>query len=610
MNFLSFSGRTTAAIIVGVTALLSASACGTGGSGSDGGSTADGGPPDGGGVTYEITPENPSLVAQNGSADVIGFSLFANDNGTREAVEATWSILPSSFGAIDASTGEFTANGLVAGTATVRARLASGSVATTTVSIQLDNTQLGDGVSADVPALFDPEPTIGGPEAPALLYPLDEALIPTSLKAPNVQWEGGVEGDFYRIKVGAGLATTTAYVAHSGASFNYASAVHDASWQAVTREGLNSPLSITVDRFASATSQTFRSATHELEVASATLDGAIYYWDLTDGKILRITKDGREDFLPSPPPVGGKRCVACHTMSRDGKQMAGVLGDAFYQGGAILSLEDDLSADPAPTTVAPGTYAALFSTFNPDATRLMVNATSVDPGTSDTHSKLVLVDTDNGDILPTAGAPLPQDGAAHPTWSPDGAQIAYIANHNGPLWAADFTEGDLAVIPVTGPDAFGATQVLRTADGKANAWPTFSPDSEWIAYGRGAHSRGRNDGAGEVYPGSLRLMHRDGGEEFVLANANGTGENTHLPNFSPFEEGGYFWLAFYSTRAYGNEEAGTKGKDLRQLWITAIATDPQSGQDPSHVPYWLPDQDVTTHNMSGYWTLPPPIGVR
>ena len=110
----------------------------------------------------------------------------------------------------------------------------------------------------------------------------------------------------------------------------------------------------------------------------------------------------------------------------------------------------------------------------------------------------------------------------------------------------------------------------------------------------------------EAYPGSLRMMHREGGEEFELAKANGAGENSHLPNFSPFDDGGYFWLAFYSTRDYGNAHVGTKGQARRQIWVTAISNEPQTGTDPSHVPYWLPDQDPSTHNMSAYWSLPPP----
>jgi len=64
---------------------------------------------------------------------------------------------------------------------------------------------------------------------------------------------------------------------------------------------------------------------------------------------------------------------------------------------------------------------------------------------------------------------------------------------------------------------------------------------------------------------------------------------------------------FYSFRDYGNTLAGTKGTQRRQMWITAIDKTKLAAGDPSSVPYWVPDQDVATQNMSAYWALPPPI---
>jgi hypothetical protein len=52
---------------------------------------------------------------------------------------------------------------------------------------------------------------------------------------------------------------------------------------------------------------------------------------------------------------------------------------------------------------------------------------------------------------------------------------------------------------------------------------------------------------------------------------------------------------------------GTKGTTRRQLWVTAIDTTKLgTGVDPSLPPYWLPDQDVKTENMSAFWSVPPP----
>jgi hypothetical protein len=80
-----------------------------------------------------------------------------------------------------------------------------------------------------------------------------------------------------------------------------------------------------------------------------------------------------------------------------------------------------------------------------------------------------------------------------------------------------------------------------------------------------------------------------------------------MPNFSPFDSGGYFWLAFYSTRDYGNAQVGTRGSGRRQIWVTAVSNNPTPGADPSHVAFWLPDQDPATDNMSAYWSVAPPV---
>jgi hypothetical protein len=82
----------------------------------------------------------------------------------------------------------------------------------------------------------------------------------------------------------------------------------------------------------------------------------------------------------------------------------------------------------------------------------------------------------------------------------------------------------------------------------------------------------------------------------------------YLPCFSPYDSGGYLWLVFYSVRDYGNAQAGTKGTQRRQMWVTAIDKSKLgTGADPSSTPYWLPDQDPKTENMSAFWAPPPPL---
>jgi hypothetical protein len=141
----------------------------------------------------------------------------------------------------------------------------------------------------------------------------------------------------------------------------------------------------------------------------------------------------------------------------------------------------------------------------------------------------------------------------------------------------------------------------------APSWPTFSPDSQWIVYGAGVNSRGMTGAS--PYPGGLYLVNKAGGVSVRLDNLCGAQTLCYLPNFSPYDAGGYFWIVFYSVRDYGNTLAGTKGKVQRQMWIAAIDKSKLAtgGVDASAVAYWVPDQDVTTNNMSAFWSLPAPI---
>ena len=72
-----------------------------------------------------------------------------------------------------------------------------------------------------------------------------------------------------------------------------------------------------------------------------------------------------------------------------------------------------------------------------------------------------------------------------------------------------------------------------------------------------------------------------------------------------FVQGGFYWVVYFSRRDYGNAVAGTRGSGRRQLWVSAVTTNPQPGADPSSVPYWLPGQDVRSDNVSGFWAPQP-----
>lgn len=551
----------------------------------------------------EITPAAPVVRAMNGTPASVELGLVArfDDGSTMPLTSAFWSVSSSLLGSIDSTSGVFTAEGTLAGTVAVTAE-ALGRSATATVTVEVEHEIVVDGAPGDAATHFSGTPVEDAARAAALLYPLAGTLFPENVQPADVQWEGGAAGDLYRVRFETTGVTVTAYVAHDGGGFGYHWLVNRAAWRALAESAPETDVTVVVDRWEAATSEVIAGAPRTVRFADAVIRGAIYYWDLSGGRIQRIRGDGTglEAFMPNPPARAGdgKRCVACHAISRDGRRMAAELWDGGDYG-AIFDLTADLSVDPAPTLSelppAAGASRFLTATFSPDATRLIGNNTN----------QLFLMN-ETGATIPSMGTPLPTTGAAHPSWSPDGTQVAFITNTDG-TWGVDFARGDLAVIDVTAPDTFGPQRTIFSGAPLVAARPSWSPDSQWIAIQHGEHSRALQDVGGSSIPrpGVVRMIGRDGATVFDLEALNGAERNSYYPTFSPFDEGGYFWLAFFSTRDYGNAQVGTRGTARRQLWVAAVSSSPGAGTDPSHAPYWLPQQDVTSQNMAAFWSEEP-----
>ncbi len=568
----------------------------------------DGSSGDGDLVSIEVEPANATLTYTGTpvSLDYKAIGHYA-DGSTRELPDAVFSLdaQGTALGAFSAAT--FTASGQSAGKGGVLAQ--SGDISgATSVLVAVHRTEIGPGVPADGATKFPDDVAPMGAQSPTVVYPLDTAAMPTSVKAPVVQWEAVGDADhLYRVRVVSGYAKVDTILAHAP-GFSFSLQPPADIWQ-LLKSSTDGLITFTVEHWDAATGAQ-GSEPIAVRMIPANITGAIYDWNHAAGQMEQIDESGRSVAIPSPPqrPSDGRRCVACHTVSKDGRYLSGALWDGGQQG-AVFDMADPSvkTADPAPTVtplVQNSTYTVLFSTFNEDATRLMLNR-----GTG-----LEVINPQNGTSVLTTG--LPTSGVAHPSWSPDGKSVALVtsitAGGAAAGWAVDYDRGDLSVMPVTAPDTFGAPVTLVAASTvnpafAAPSWPTFAPDSKWIAYGAGINSRGRNDAVPAVYPGALFVVDKDAGVPYQLDTACAGARDCYLPNFSPYDEGGYFWLVFYSTRDYGNAQAGTKGTQRRQLWVTAINKSRLGMGDPSSVPYWLPDQDVATQNMSAYWALPPPL---
>ena len=564
-------------------------------------------------VAIEVQPANATVTYDSGVTMPVDYIAVGHykDGRTQTLTDVEWSLDTSAMALGSLNIAEFTASGAAAGTGTVSAALGPATGATG-VSVIVHQLHVDPNSPPGSENDFPDNPPVGA-LSPAIDYPLDGAVMPSTAKAPDVQWEGaGNAGDLYRVRMVGGLATVDTILAVAP-GFRFESLPSASDWQLLVASTAGLPISVAVDHWDAATGAQ-RGGPVQVKAVPADVTGAIYYWNLSQGKMERIDDAGRALAIPNPPASPGdanNHCVACHVVSRDGRYLAGELWGGGDKGAAFdLSDPAVRAGNPAPTLapLTPTSYQSLFSTFSPDASRLLINF----------GTQFQLIDPRTGATVPTAGVPLPAANAAHPCWSPDGTAIAYAANilYNGGQapWAVDYTSGDLQLIPVTGPDTFGAPVSLVPSASvdpafAAPSWPSFAPDSTWIAFGAGVNSRGRNNinGTETTFPGSLFLIGRNGGTPIRLDTACGGARNCFLPNFSPYDAGGYYWLVFYSLRDYGNAIAGTKGTTRRQMWVTAIDKSKLGTGDASAVPYWIPDQDAQTENMSAFWSVPPPL---
>ncbi len=546
-------------------------------------------------VRLHITPENMELLHDGRTPATVQFRVMAvHQDGTETPAQGPfWMIQDSRLGSLDPGTGAF-ASTLDRGGRTQIAVEASAMRADTMLSVRMEKTVLGPGVPADVPGRFQVPDATDPARRPALVYPEDGTMLPRNLRPIDVQWEApGRMGDVYELSFMGPRASIRYWLLHD-AGFKLDHLVSAADWRTIAESNAGQRVTLHLRRLDSVAGDVLAAPDVQLTFADTDFRGVIYYWALNLGKIVRLRPDSAapEDFMTPPPnpaatnPDHG-RCVACHTISRDGRKLA----FEYWGGNEWTGVVDLLNAGSP--MLMPNIARGNFQTWGPDGTRLLVNF----------NKGLSLLDAATG--APIANTGLPASRAAHPIWAPDGSAVAYAANvMRSPgveaQWEIDFGASDLAIVPSMAGDRFGPPQILVPGAGRANFYPTYDPTSSVIVYNRSDWSRSDNGPVVQPSTGELWSIPARGGTPVELRKAN-TGGRSWLPTFSPFSGGGVHWLAFFSRRNYGNALAGTKGTGRRQIWVAAVDQNAPLGADPSHAGFWLPAQVMTTENMSAYW---------
>ena len=423
--------------------------------------------------------------------------------------------------------------------------------------------------------------------------------MPQNVYPADLQWTGGVADDIFKITLKKTHLTITQYLLHTGAEFKNHWLVDAESWRSLAQTDVDERARLRVERWDATTEEALAPAEEvKVKFAEAALTGSIYYWDIEDALIKRIDDGVGEavTFMPTPPAGrGGSNCVGCHSVSSSGRYMAGRLARG-YSVGTIFDLTKDLTGDPAESLWDPIEKNLEWwdSTWNPDDTRLMISYQA-------DNRQLKVYDPFLGVEVEIEGS-LPK--GIQPAWDGSNELVAFVANPNSA--STTLTDGDIGTIDVIGDDAFGEHRVIHVGSdlaespekGTTDSYPSWSPNSARIAF---AHGTGARSDWPDQKLSALYIMGPDGENVVRLDRANGDELGNFQPNFSPFYEGGYYWLTFLSRRDYGNAEQGTSGTKRQQIWVTGIKANLDPSQDPSQVSYWLPGQSTGAKNISAFW---------
>lgn len=408
---------------------------------------------------------------------------------------------------------------------------------------------------------------------PTVLYPPTGAAVPRNWAPLNVQWTPPAGANVYVVSIRNEWVDATWVTANASLipGFDGWSGLTDtlSGSQLITRVYAG-----TWDGVALLAPLCAASVPTLNDLSTTGLDGQIYYWAAAAAGIYRLTL-GASVPTPWADESTTGACVGCHTSNLDNpRRMAMVYGGG--DGWVVVSDVEEGIGDVMPEQTRAGNFTAL----DPSGRWLV-------------RSHLGLLHLDDLDAGLNVGT-LPTSGhATHPNWSPDGLSLVYASCDGATLadWAQ--TNCSLRTLDRVDVDQFGNDQLLVAGgSGVSSYYPSYSPDSSWIAFNRAYDEDTYDAGSAELW-----LVGANGGPEVELAAAN---EGPLLSNSWPRwgeQHGDFAWLAFASRRAYGAVVVGTPQVYLVGLDASLLG----AGVDPSRPALWLPGQDPAIGNHTPVW---------
>ena len=204
----------------------------------------------------------------------------------------------------------------------------------------------------------------------------------------------------------------------------------------------------------------------------------LYLIDLTDGSLRQLTHtDELDEYMPAFSP-DGKSIAFVTERTRGGVMLPPVQASGSDPSRASIYLMDIDGRNQRPLVDADGADRA--PVFSPDGQKIAFESkaptqeTASAPGSTENNNTLEIyvIDVDGSNKTQLTHNEV-DDG--HPTWSPNGKQIAYSS-----------MVGDIYQISIV--NASGGTAKQLTFSDASHYHPIFSPDGKRILYVSNAHN--------------------------------------------------------------------------------------------------------------------------
>ncbi len=484
----------------------------------------------------------------------------------------------------------------------------------------------GTSTPSNAGALFASGTAGTGSDAPCLLEPEIDSLVPRNWLRPRFHWSSASQSIF-ELRVHAENQVNDLVVYTTAQTWTMPSAM----WNGLRVHSAGLPITIAL-RGGVLQSGTVSAITEGSKgpwgIAPVDAPGSIVYWriksnDEGDLKGFVVGDDGVRLALDPPKiqQVSGTACVGCHTSSPDGKYA--VFASPSYGGDQHFGV-GIASINPATEGQKP-TFMTAFGQQSLEQWLKGVTTMSAAHWAAGRH---IVVASHEGELrwvnldatdLPSSRGTIATTGDPHahpntPDFNHDGTTIAYVSGDESLDGRPAGNENDIYTVPFNDGAGGTASPLSGASTAEWNEYyPTYAPDGKLLAFNR-------IPTPDDPYSNPLA-------EVFVVASAGGTpqrlaandppacsgkaspGVENSWPKWAPAKTAPetvngltYYWLIFSSTRF---------GGDNRQLFMAPVVVDAAGTVKPYRAVY-LWNQPVNEKNHTPAWDVfdIPPVAPR